>query len=229
MLPWLIDPLHLEFWLGTDAALFGNKAEARRALRAVRLQHWWVYGLGIISVVVLGRIVLHWLRSTNWISALIHQGIPRWVLCLVAVVFGLMLYGVNLIIVWLFRHRMRRHLHRQLRVRGVPVCEVCGYDMRGNTSGLCPECGVRNEGVAHLAPYQYPEFRPEERSRLDWLIPLCLVAVAINLAIPYVNAGKATPWLQGLSVCLCLLSLWRSLLRIYRRKKVNKPGTTESL
>ena len=26
-----------------------------------------------------------------------------------------------------------------------PHCRICGYIMRGNTSGICPECGVRRE------------------------------------------------------------------------------------
>jgi predicted amidophosphoribosyltransferase len=31
---------------------------------------------------------------------------------------------------------IRRHFRRR---RG--LCEKCGYDLTGNTSGICPECG----------------------------------------------------------------------------------------
>jgi len=33
---------------------------------------------------------------------------------------------------------------RRTRRRPHGLCGVCGYDMRGNTSGRCPECGCRN-------------------------------------------------------------------------------------
>ena len=31
----------------------------------------------------------------------------------------------------------------QSRVKRLGVCESCGYDLTGNTSGRCPECGTR--------------------------------------------------------------------------------------
>ena len=34
--------------------------------------------------------------------------------------------------------RRRRRIRRRIR-RG--LCQKCGYDLRGNTSGVCPECG----------------------------------------------------------------------------------------
>ncbi len=39
------------------------------------------------------------------------------------------------------RHRVKLRHQRQ---QGRP-CVRCGYDLRGNTSGVCPECG----GLAH--------------------------------------------------------------------------------
>jgi hypothetical protein len=38
------------------------------------------------------------------------------------------------------RHSLRGHL---IKI-GVPVCLKCGYDLKGNVSGICPECG---EGI----------------------------------------------------------------------------------
>lgn len=40
-----------------------------------------------------------------------------------------------------FRRPIQRDLREQLVARGVPICLACGYDLRGNTSGRCPECG----------------------------------------------------------------------------------------
>ena len=34
--------------------------------------------------------------------------------------------------------------NKRTRAKGRP-CVNCGYDLRGNTSGICPECG----GLAH--------------------------------------------------------------------------------
>jgi hypothetical protein len=31
---------------------------------------------------------------------------------------------------------------RSARLRNVGLCRVCGYDLRGNVSGVCPECGA---------------------------------------------------------------------------------------
>ena len=43
---------------------------------------------------------------------------------------------------YIFRRPIRQHLRRQLNDAGVPVCMQCGYNLAGNTSGRCPECGT---------------------------------------------------------------------------------------
>jgi hypothetical protein len=40
-----------------------------------------------------------------------------------------------------------RELRRERRAKG--LCVRCGYDLRGNVSGVCPECG---EGCARRLP-----------------------------------------------------------------------------
>jgi len=42
---------------------------------------------------------------------------------------------------FLLRNRMRKGLRRYLRDEGVILCIPCGYDLAGNESGVCPECG----------------------------------------------------------------------------------------
>jgi len=45
------------------------------------------------------------------------------------------------VIVWLVRRRITRNLRMELTRRGLPTCLGCGYDLTGNVSGVCPECG----------------------------------------------------------------------------------------
>ena len=42
----------------------------------------------------------------------------------------------------LIRPGVQRSLREQLRERGVPICVMCGYDLRTQSEGRCPECGT---------------------------------------------------------------------------------------
>ena len=48
-----------------------------------------------------------------------------------------------LLTLWLVRRRITQNLREQLIRRGLSTCRRCGYDLTGNVSGVCPECGVR--------------------------------------------------------------------------------------
>ncbi|UCE59492.1 MAG: hypothetical protein JSU63_18865 [Phycisphaerales bacterium] len=39
------------------------------------------------------------------------------------------------------REKISRNIRLELVARGMPVCIECGYDLTGNESGVCPECG----------------------------------------------------------------------------------------
>lgn len=47
-----------------------------------------------------------------------------------------------LALMWLLGSLARQWLARRRR-RGRKLCRTCGYHLRGNTSGICPECGTR--------------------------------------------------------------------------------------
>src|SRR5215469_489049 len=43
--------------------------------------------------------------------------------------------------IYIFRREWYRRRQRELRAEG-GCCLKCGYDLHGNTSGVCPECGT---------------------------------------------------------------------------------------
>ena len=54
---------------------------------------------------------------------------------------GVFAFGVGAVLFWSMK---RRALRRQLRVAIEELtncCVACGYDLTGNQSGTCPECG----------------------------------------------------------------------------------------
>ncbi len=57
-----------------------------------------------------------------------------------------LLYLIGLgIAIWFTRRDVRRRLRAQLSKKGIPVCIPCGYDLTGNVSGTCPECGATTD------------------------------------------------------------------------------------
>ena len=48
---------------------------------------------------------------------------------------------------WIWHRRMGRWLARRELLRSQGRCLSCGYDLTGNASGTCPECGTRIESA----------------------------------------------------------------------------------
>jgi hypothetical protein len=61
-------------------------------------------------------------------------------------------WAAILAIFWILHKPIRRSLRRQLRQQGVPICVECGYDLQGNESGRCPECGTPVRGREKAKP-----------------------------------------------------------------------------
>ena len=60
-----------------------------------------------------------------------------------------------------YRKWMRVFLRDYLNSCGVPICAICGYDLRGQTSRGCPECGQghqehKNQGDHNSSHVQAP-------------------------------------------------------------------------
>jgi hypothetical protein len=63
------------------------------------------------------------------------------------VVVGCAMIGINSFVwgyslAWLTDDRQRRRRRREARLRRLGRCLQCEYDLTGNVSGICPECGV---------------------------------------------------------------------------------------
>ena len=61
--------------------------------------------------------------------------------------FGLICGLTGFGFVLLGRRRIRVSLRSQLNAQGIPTCMHCGYDLRGQETGRCPECGTRVEST----------------------------------------------------------------------------------
>lgn len=49
------------------------------------------------------------------------------------------------IAIWYTRQDIRCRLRAQLATKGIPICIPCGYDLTGNVTGVCSECGKKIE------------------------------------------------------------------------------------
>jgi len=50
-------------------------------------------------------------------------------------------------IMWVRDRRwMRVYVRQYLKDHGIPICQKCGYDLRGQGSPRCPECGTAFDG-----------------------------------------------------------------------------------
>lgn len=83
---------------------------------------------------------------------------------------------------WLCRSLLRRRLRELLAAKGVPICIPCGYDLRGQLSPRCPECGSSfDEGLLthperDSAETGQPTVSTQDLGRVVWLIVLIVVA-----------------------------------------------------
>ncbi len=111
------------------ANVFEQQEAVRRALRdpAVR---WRMVFVQCIAWAVMLCLFMRILSNSGSISTL----------ALLALIGGSGLIATYCHGRWA-RPSLRRSLRQQLIERGVPICAECGYDLRGQTSPRCPECG----------------------------------------------------------------------------------------
>lgn len=137
--------LSIGMWFFPELHLLATKEEQRAALALAR-RHNVVFqgaymlilfaaaqGAGLLAVPYLANRV----GTQTSVTLLVVFGASL-LACAVGLSFGLCVAEFSLL-----GRRMRRTLRQALLDSGVPVCEGCGYDLRGLSSERCPECGAR--------------------------------------------------------------------------------------
>lgn len=83
------------------------------------------------AVWMIGLLLHGALKNNHWLLACLSVAM---VPCIV------LLYRITSVM--MRRRHIQRRLREILREHGIPICIGCGYDFRGNESGICPECGT---------------------------------------------------------------------------------------
>jgi hypothetical protein len=83
----------------------------------------WSYNANHVVIVDGGQLVILRLSSPTTRTADVERTLPLWVLLPVTAIMPILLW-------------------RRLRKRIPGTCTRCGYNLTGNTSGICPECGT---------------------------------------------------------------------------------------
>jgi hypothetical protein len=85
--------------------------------------------------------------ATGEIREITYTGVDRLIIVIIELVA--LVIGAPLISFWLIRRLVRR-----IRRARIPAghCRRCGYNLAGNISGICSECGI----AVHVSPPQKP-------------------------------------------------------------------------
>ncbi len=123
----------------------------------------------------------------------------------------------------------------------VGLCHICQYDLRGNVSGVCPECGYETDGDSRINPYffkkefkWFPELgefdRPSDRQRavkkakianLKSFTGIALIVAGFGpliVALRVKDAGFAGFWCweMGCAVVVYFATFWMMRVRFRR-------------
>lgn len=115
-----------------------SQSEQRAVLRTSRQSVGAIASLSVAAAFAAWQFGTIWLIKANW---------PTIALCLVAcgtwfiAGFVIVLYtSLRVQLPWI-----RRAVAERLSGTQQPVCANCGYDLRGNRTSRCPECGAAFE------------------------------------------------------------------------------------
>ena len=129
----------IEFWsrICPELAIFPSYKEQKQAWKKAynsSLKFW------IILVVYIPSLLMY-IFAGRKIEQVLNEyfGIPPFVCIAFFCVIFITAYVYFTILIP--RHGIRMSLRKQLIESGIRVCMNCGYQLEGNTSGICPECG----------------------------------------------------------------------------------------
>jgi hypothetical protein len=127
------------FWCGWFPDLRRVEASARRevlwaAYQPARKSPKYVVitlGTQLAAQAFLALPANHYARVYGYSGVVIDFVLP-FAAALIAAIYAILL----------IRRRITLDLRKQLVARGLPTCVRCGYDLTGNVSGVCSECGT---------------------------------------------------------------------------------------
>jgi hypothetical protein len=94
----------------------------------------WPRGFLLGAVLLIPSVLL-----TNDVNRLLRAGLGMEVHPLLA--YAIACIAVQAVWIVAVGRSVRRRIWRHLYELGVPVCPTCGYDLSGNLTRTCPECG----------------------------------------------------------------------------------------
>ena len=124
--------LRLVMWAFPDLERIPDDANKREAWKRARadVRRSWAFR------------VPHWLMYTSYFAAMVYairyQDRRVWTSALILGLVFLMFVPLESLI---YRRAIHRSLWRWIAEHGIPCCVSCGYDLTGNSSAKCPECG----------------------------------------------------------------------------------------
>jgi len=114
----------------------------RRGLKAL-LTDWrtWIAVITVSVVLILlsslvDALTLHGGRRGDWSIGALELDLALVIhIAIVPLIFCALMYIM-------YRRWMQGFLRQYLSDHGIPICQKCGYDLRGQTEPRCPECGA---------------------------------------------------------------------------------------
>ncbi len=129
---WLYPEMkYLPRWVDRQAAMWAFQPRIFKNAR-----FWIVFAIGVPVAAACPWLIAHFARN---LPAAASLGGPILYGAVAGALQGL-LFGV--LFNYLFRKPARRFLREHLNERGFNLCLECGYDLRGQTTPRCPECGT---------------------------------------------------------------------------------------
>lgn len=117
-----------------ELSRFENAAQARVAWNSALSRVATGYAFAVVVGSAAWLVVL-----AAYFEAWSRRGVGSTLLSLSPLLIFLLIWPI---VIWLLRHRIQRSLREQLAKSGVSTCIECGYDLRAQHEGKCPECGT---------------------------------------------------------------------------------------
>lgn len=122
-----------------ELSRFPTTHDAEQALkkacrRLLRDRRYWMIGVAVWTIYVLVAAA-----GQELVAGHVNRNT---VLLWTPLLAGVLALPVAVIQIWLCRRYIQGSIRREMVERGMLVCVHCGYDLTGNISGICPECGT---------------------------------------------------------------------------------------